>query len=139
MTIPPKGRLPEGRLPKGRKSILFVDDEPVVVETTRKILIRLGYTVLAFSDPARALTVFESHYDTFDLVITDYTMPGMLGKELVAAIRKIRPDIPVVICTGYGDALDGECALSLDASGILMKPVAIETLATHIRNTLEPV
>ncbi len=128
---------PENRLPKGSESILFVDDEPVVLETTRKILTRLGYTVRAISDPSQALAVFKSHRDSFDLVITDMTMPGMKGEDLVTAILGIRRDIPVIICTGHGDALDEDRALSLGASGFMMKPVSMHTLATHIRNILD--
>ena len=89
-----------GDLPGGDEKILFVDDEPQLVSLNRKRLENLGYQVESQTSSTTALEIFSADPFTFDLVITDMTMPTLMGDQLAAAILKIRPDIPIILCTG---------------------------------------
>ncbi|MBA4367267.1 MAG: hypothetical protein C0403_06470 [Desulfobacterium sp.] len=124
-------------IPKGNSTILFVDDEELIVQITQKQLERLGYHVEAETDPLRALDRFTAEPDLFDLLITDMTMPQMTGEELVQEIKKIKPGIPVIICTGYNDKITEAISKKIGAGGLLMKPFGINELAVMIRNVLD--
>ncbi len=124
-------------LPRGRENILFVDDERVVIKTTKSILNYLGYQVETRWDPREALALFKSSPGDFDLIITDMTMPRMTGAVLAEEMMSIRPDIPVIICTGHSDLIDEEKAKNLGISSFLMKPVSMETMAVAIRGVLD--
>ncbi len=95
-------------IPKGDERILFVDDEEFILHSTTNMLQRLGYKVTAFQDSREALKVFTSDPSQFDLVMTDQTMPFMTGENLGKEIMQIRPDIPVILCTGYADLVSSE-------------------------------
>ncbi|WP_456473260.1 hybrid sensor histidine kinase/response regulator [Desulfolithobacter sp.] len=121
----------------GKERILFIDDEPMIAELGKQILEPLGYTVQSTTDPVAAFKQFRQHPDFFDLVITDMTMPGMSGGQLTAEIHRIRPDIPIIICTGnsdkvsaYRDGKNGVCKL-------LMKPIGVQELARAVREVLD--
>jgi hypothetical protein len=88
-------------LPRGTERILVVDDEPSILKVTGSILKRHGYRVTAESDSRRALQRFKRDPGAFDLVLSDVTMPKLTGDRLAAKILAIRPEIPVVLCTGY--------------------------------------
>jgi PAS domain S-box-containing protein len=124
-------------IPTGSERILLVDDEAAVVDTGKSILEKLGYRVKGHTDPQNALDEFATHMDDFDLVITDMSMPFLTGEELSKRLLKIRPDIPIVLCTGYSDKLDAAKAYELGIKKFLMKPLEMGKLATNIREVLD--
>lgn len=124
-------------LPRGREHILAVDDEKPLTEILRKALDHLGYRVTATTDPREALALFEKSPDSFDLVITDMTMPKLTGDRLIEAILRIRPALPVIICTGYSDQLSETRVLKIGARALLMKPFEIGALAQKVREVLD--
>ncbi len=89
----------------GHASILLVDDEEMLTEVNSSILETLGYSVTACNSGAEALRTFSENPDIADLVITDMTMPGMTGLDLSAEIKKIRPAVPILLCTGFNEQL----------------------------------
>ncbi|MBW1695336.1 MAG: response regulator [Deltaproteobacteria bacterium] len=124
-------------LPKGRERILFVDDEEPLSNLGKLMLERLGYRVIAKTCPKEALSVFEKTPEDFNLVITDMTMPNMTGDALAEKLKEIRPDIPVILCTGHSDLVTKEKALSKDIKDFLMKPLSMRHLATSVRKILD--
>ncbi len=123
----------EEEIPAGKERILFVDDEAMIVELSRKILDRLGYRVRTCMDPSQAFSLIEADPTAFDMIITDMNMPGMNGDQLVQKIRKINPTLPVILCTGYSERMTSERAADLAISAVLDKPVALKQLASAIR------
>lgn len=129
---------PESRAAsRGKESILFVDDEEDLVELARNILGKFGYRVQTDIDPRAALNKFKEDPAAVDLVITDMTMPQMSGVELAEEIRKIRPDIPIIICTGHSSLVNEEKAAEIGVSAFAMKPVTMLELDRLIQNVLE--
>ncbi len=124
-------------LPFGKERILLVDDEIPVLEIEAEILRRLGYSITALPQSRQALDAVAEHPHAHDLVITDISLPEMTGDRLVAEIRKIRPDLPVIVCTGFSDNLAEQKAKKLGIQGILMKPVARAELARMVREVLD--
>jgi len=123
-------------LPRGSGRILFVDDEEQIVNAFSAILGSLGYEVTPFTAGRPALEALRAGPDAYDLVITDYTMPKMTGIEIAAAVREIRPDIPVILCSGFvHDAME-EAARRAGVRETLMKPLGAEELAAAIRRVL---
>jgi len=120
----------------GNENILFVDDEKELLGVEHKVLKKLGYKVKSINHSLKALELFKKNPGDFDLLITDYTMPEMTGMVLAEEILKIRPEIPVIICTGYSELLDKEKAINLGVREILLKPVTITDLARAIRRVL---
>ncbi len=120
----------------GSERILFVDDEAPLVKVASTMLKRLGYRVDAVTSGPEALECFRRHPDEIDLVITDLTMPNMTGDQLAEAVRKIRPDVPVVLCTGNRDRIEqkriGECGID----ALIMKPWVWAELGKAIREVL---
>ena len=126
-----------GPLPKGKERILLVDDEADIVGATQIILEMAGYAVSPFTDSREALAAFRGAPDTFDLVITDLTMPGVSGVELAQELLAIRPRLPILLCTGYGGALTGEKARLLGVREVMLKPIIPQELAARIRQILD--
>ena len=124
-------------LPRGQERILFVDDEKSLVEIVKDILQRFGYTVDGHQNPLEALDLFKSSPDSFDMIITDMSMPHMTGEQLVSHIFRIRPDIPVILCTGYNEDLTDEKARDMGLKAIMNKPVNIRELVTGVRAVLD--
>jgi CheY-like chemotaxis protein len=124
-------------LPTGKERILFVDDEVSIVRMSRQRLKRIGYKVASTTSPIEALDLFRLKPDQFDLVITDLTMPKMTGDKLVKEILNIRPDMPIIICTGFSEKMDGEKAREIGASGYLEKPHEKRDLAKMVRKVLD--
>jgi PAS domain S-box-containing protein len=124
-------------LPQGRETILFVDDEKAIVKLNRARLQGLGYQVSGTSDPLEALEMFRHKSIQFDLVITDMTMPQMMGDELAAELMKIRPDIPIILCTGFSGRISEEQALENGIRAFVMKPLDVRELAETIRKVLD--
>ncbi|WP_022663815.1 PAS domain S-box protein [Desulfospira joergensenii] len=129
---------PDVNIPRGSGRILFVDDEKAIVDMTQETLERMGYQVEACLDPMDAVRRFESRPGFFDLVISDMTMPGMTGDRLAEKVSRIRPDIPVIICTGYSSLIDEEKAEQMGIAGFVMKPVSASVLAKTVRDVLDP-
>ncbi len=124
-------------VPTGRERILFVDDEPEIADSAKEILEGLGYQVEIETSPVKALRLFSQRPDEFALVITDMTMPRMTGEALAKEILRIRPDIPIVICTGYGHLINEDRAKEIGVSEFIMKPASIANVADAIRRALD--
>jgi PAS domain S-box-containing protein len=128
---------PTEKLPTGNEKILFIDDEPSIVNMTRQQLERLGYEVDTKMSSIEALELFRSKPDQFDLIITDMTMPSMTGDKLVKEILDIRPEMPTIICTGFSDKIDAEKAKEIGAAEYVEKPVDKRNLAFKVRSVLD--
>ncbi|MGD2028403.1 MAG: cache domain-containing protein [Desulfobacterales bacterium] len=126
-------------LPTGGERILFIDDEESLVKIGHQRLERLGYKVESSTSPIEALERFRSRPDQFDLVITDLTMPKMTGDKLVKEILNIRPDIPVILCTGFSEKIDEKKANAIGAADYIEKPLDQRDFAFKIRKVLEVV
>ena len=124
-------------IPHGNESILFIDDEEPIVNMTQQMLERLGYKVETKMIPVEALEKFQSKPDQFDLVITDMTMPKMTGVMLSEKILEIRPDMPIIICTGHSSLIDEEKAKQLGIAAYVMKPIVLTKIAKTIRKVLD--
>lgn len=127
----------EDALAKGWGHILFVDDEPALVDIGGLLLKELGYNVTTRTSGIEALEAFKSNPDKFDLVLTDMTMPRMTGERLAREILSIRKEIPIIISTGFSSSMTEKKALKLGAKGFLMKPFVLSELAKVIRNVLD--
>ena len=121
----------------GTEHILLVDDEEVIVKVLGNMLTRLGYEVTTRTGSVEALHAFHDHPERFDLVITDMTMPNMTGDRLARAIRQLRPQIPIIVCSGFSEQLSQEKAKVLGIKGFIMKPVVIKDLARIVRTVLD--
>ena len=127
-------------LPLGNETILFVDDEQDIVRVRKRMLESLGYKVYAAYGGEQALALFKEHSKEIDIIITDYTMPGMTGLQLAARVQSIRGKIPIILCSGYKDVVTVEKARSAGIGKIMRKPLNIKMLASTIREILqEPV
>jgi len=124
-------------IPRGHERILLVDDKKFIIDLLQKILGRLGYGVKAECNPQKALSQFRSTPDAFDLVITDMAMPKITGDVLAVKLMEIRPDIPVIICTGHSSLIDEEKAKQLGIAGFVMKPASTSEMAKTIRQVLD--
>jgi CheY-like chemotaxis protein len=114
-----------------------VDDEKSIVKVNQMRLEQLGYQVTGTADPLEALEMFRYKSIQFDLVITDMTMPNMMGDELAIEMMKIRPDIPIILCTGFSGHTSEEQALEKGIRAFVMKPLDVIELAKIIRNVLD--
>jgi PAS domain S-box-containing protein len=124
-------------LPGGNEHILVVDDEPSILKVTEQLLRKLGYRVTTAPDGKPALALFSKDPNAFDLVITDITMPHMTGDRLAKAILELRPDTPVILCTGYSRLIDEAQAESIGIAALMIKPVGKTTLAVELRRLLD--
>ncbi len=118
-----------GELQGGSGRILLVDDEEQVVQVTGEILQSLGYEIVGKSSPLEALQLFSSSPNDFDMIITDLTMPGLTGLELSERVKRLRPDIPVILFTGYSDQVSKDAALKAGIKEYCMKPISMRKLA----------
>jgi len=124
-------------IPTGSERVLVVDDEEQLAAMMELMLERLGYSVTGTTSSREACRIFENAPDDFDLVVTDLTMPNMTGVQLSQKLKKIRPDIPIIICTGFSEHLSSEKARVLGIDGFIMKPVVMKNLAEIIRKALD--
>ena len=122
---------------QGNESILLIDDEKQIIDIEQQILERLGYTVTSKTDSQEALEEFAALPEKFDLVITDMTMPKLTGDQLALKLMDIRPDIPVILCTGFNETINEEKALSMGIDKYIMKPIVKDELARTIRTVLD--
>ncbi len=121
----------------GIEHILLVDDEDMVTTVVKEMLERLGYQVTSYTSSIEALKAFRINYDTFDLVITDMQMPNMPGNKLAIELTKIRPGIPILLCTGFSETMSEEKAASIGIKGFLLKPIEMKDLSQKIREVLD--
>jgi PAS domain S-box-containing protein len=126
----------EERVPHGQGCILFVDDEPVLAQWGRTLLERLGYKVVARTSSVEALEAFRAMPQRFDLVITDQTMPNITGDALARELRRLRPEVPIILCTGFSHLVDADKARALGIDAMCMKPLAARDLAVTIQQVL---
>jgi signal transduction histidine kinase len=124
-------------MPRGNERILFVDDEPMQADLAEKFLTPLGYRVEAFTDSTAALNRFYEAPDQFDLVLTDMFMPKMTGRSLATKVNGIRPDLPIILCSGFSDSPSEPNDASQHIRDYLMKPFGMKELATTIRKILD--
>ncbi len=121
----------------GNEKILLIDDEKPILHMLEKLLSRAGYRVTACDMPQQGLKCFTQTPRDFDLVITDMTMPEMTGDKLVAALKKVRPDIPVILCTGCSENTVTAKTSEAAPDKILLKPAGREDLLANIRYLLD--
>jgi CheY-like chemotaxis protein len=118
--------------PAAGRRILFVDDEPSIVRLAQVMLKSLGHTVTAFGKPADALTALQADPGAFDLLMTDLTMPETTGVDLARQVRKVRPDLPIILSSGYADEVPEETLKALGMLEVLPKPFQAQALGTAI-------
>ncbi|MDJ0808694.1 MAG: response regulator [Desulfobacterales bacterium] len=122
---------------EGTERILFIDDEPALIDIGKEILSTLGYDVTPCTASDEALDLFKADPERFDLVITDLTMPKMTGDLLAQELMRMRPEIPVILFTGYSDLVSRERFNKLGIRDCLMKPLTRKDLAESIRRVLD--
>jgi PAS domain S-box-containing protein len=124
-------------VPRGRgERILFVDDEAQIAELGRSMLESLGYRVTSFTDPVVAATMFRAAPDGFDLVVTDLTMPSLSGTELAAELWRVRPDMPILLDTGFIGGMTADAARAAGLRGVLAKPYTLSALGRAVHQAL---
>ncbi|MGO9375992.1 MAG: response regulator, partial [Syntrophobacteraceae bacterium] len=119
----------------GKESILLIDDEQIMVELGTMILERLGYQVTPATGSLQALELFRANADRFDLIITDCSMPDMTGTDMAKEIRRIRPGIPIIMCTGFTEKVAPGTAEEF--GGLIMKPYIAKDIAELVRKLLD--
>ncbi|MGL1930246.1 MAG: PAS domain S-box protein [Desulfotalea sp.] len=124
-------------IPVGLERILFIDDEEILTEMGKSMLERLGYQVTVRNSSIEGLETFKNQPDMFDLVITDQTMPGMTGADIARRMIQMRPDIPIILCTGYSTVISEEKAKSMGIKEFVLKPLSKKTIAVLIRKVLD--
>lgn len=122
---------------KGKEHILFIDDEQNIVNVVKAILGELGYRLSAYLDPGEALQYFKQNPDEVDLIITDMTMPGLTGEELAQEIWKIKPGMPMILCTGFSTQMSEDRARQLGFKKFMMKPLSVTGLSRVVREVLD--
>ena len=134
---PKKNKEVNNAIATGEGKILFVDDEKMLVDLGKMMLERIGYQAVALQSPIEALAAFQKNSESFDLVISDLTMPGLQGTQLAREIKEIRPNIPVILATGF----DSRTALAQDDNkdidAVLSKPLSINALSKTIKKFLK--
>jgi CheY-like chemotaxis protein len=123
--------------PEGTERLLFVDDEPALIDAGQEMLASLGYRVTACTSSEEALNHFKANPERFDLVITDLNMPGMTGDRLAQEIMRLRPVTPVILFTGYSDRVSRKRFIEMGIQDCLMKPLTRKDLAASIRRILD--
>jgi nitrogen-specific signal transduction histidine kinase len=124
-------------VPTGSERILFIDDEPALADIGKQTLEALGYDVTTRTSSIEALELFKTRPDRFDLVITDMTMPNMTGDNLAGELIRIRPEIPVILCTGYSAKVNEQQAIAMGIQAFVWKPVVRREIATTVRKVLD--
>jgi CheY-like chemotaxis protein len=137
-TTPPSlDILEETPIPQGTGRILFVDDEPTLTHMTAEMLSRLGYDATVHTSSVEALKAFQAAPWQFDVVITDQTMPGMTGERFARELRRFRPDVPIILCTGFSHTMTASKAQALGVDAFLLKPLGFRELGLAIQQILE--
>ena len=134
---PKEEKKPVEALFRGNERLLIADDESSITLLLTHLFERLGYVVTTRNDPDEVFKVFKNNPKGFDLVITDMTMPHMTGIDLTRKIKDIRPDLPVILCTGYSELIDENKALEYGISRFIMKPLTMYNIAETVREVLD--
>jgi CheY-like chemotaxis protein len=122
---------------KDKEVIFLIDDEEMMVDVTGKILERLGYAVVTKTNSIEAMEMFQENPDKFDLVIADQVMPNMTGLQLAQNMLSLRPNIPVIICTGFPENISIEEAKNIGVKELIFKPLSREEIASIVRSVLD--
>ncbi|MBI5895157.1 MAG: response regulator [Desulfobacterales bacterium] len=125
------------QMPQGHERILCVDDQPELVSIIKAMLKTLGYKVTTRGNGLEALELFGQDPEKFDLVITDLNMPHMLGDRLAQEIVKIRPEVPIVLCTGFSDQVKDKDLSAMGIRAVAHKPILMADLARLVREVLD--
>jgi DNA-binding NtrC family response regulator len=120
----------------GRETVLLVDDEAMIRDFARTALERHGYTVLTAADGGEAARIFAENESGIDLVLLDLRMPVMGGDEVLAILKKKRPDVKVVVMSGYGESEAAKMFAGQGVSGFLQKPFTATRLAREVKGVL---
>ena len=123
-------------LTAGSERILIVDDDEAIIHMEQQMLSNLGYTVTPFTDSEECLIFFQEHPEEFDVIITDMTMPGMTGDIFAKEVLKIRPDMPIILCTGFSDRIDEKKAKAIGIGEFIMKPLLMKDLVGAVQKVL---
>jgi CheY-like chemotaxis protein len=126
-----------GALKSGTERILFVDDETFQADLAAQALGRLGYEVVTRTSSIEALSLFRKDPAAFDLVITDMTMPQMAGKALAVEMHALRPDLPIILSSGFSSSISDDTAREMGFCAYLKKPLAMRELALTVRAVLD--
>lgn len=124
-------------VPRGMETVLLVDDEQTILGAIQPTLERLGYKVVSIGSSLKALELFRENPETFDIVITDQTMPAMTGVDLAKELIRSRPGIPIILCTGFSDVIDENKAKDLGIRAYITKPILLKDIAEKIRQVLD--
>ena len=125
------------KLPHGGERILFIDDEISIAQIGSRMLSSLGYSVTTKTSSLEALDLYRSNPDNFDLIISDVTMPEMTGDKLASEILSIKPDTPIILCTGYSKNLSNEKTVEIGIKSLVSKPIVKADLASTVRRVLD--
>lgn len=137
-SVEPRANPTEARAARTGERVLFVDDEPSLVDLGREMLMWLGYDPEVTTDARNALERFRDDPNRYVCVITDHTMPIMSGEQLVAELRKIEPRVPIIVCSGHKEEMNPERAREHGVAGYLSKPFSIDQLGRAIRRAVRP-
>jgi PAS domain S-box-containing protein len=124
-------------IPTGTERILFIDDEPAIVNMGKQILESLGYEVVTRTSSIEALEYFKARPNNFDLIVTDMTMPKMTGDILASELMKVKPNIPIILCTGFSARIDEKKAMMMGIRAFVSKPILKRDIAETIRKVLD--
>ena len=120
---------------EGSETILFVDDEDYLAEVGKEMLEDYGYEVDIATDPFKALEMFKKAPGRYHLLVSDYTMPGMKGDEMVMQAQEVRPELPVILCSGTH--VEAELTDQCKISKVLLKPFDMDALLAAVREVLD--
>jgi two-component system cell cycle sensor histidine kinase/response regulator CckA len=123
--------------PGSAETLLIVDDEEMLVELLRRMLVRQGYRVIAARTGEEALALYAQHRAEIDLVITDLVMPGMDGRMLAEELLRRDPDVRILVSTGFSAQSDITSLLEGGIRGVVMKPYQSKLLYAGIREALD--
>jgi PAS domain S-box-containing protein len=126
-----------GRLPTGNERILFIDDEEINMRTILPMLERLGYRATGRTNAPQALELVRARPDDYDLVITDLSMPHLMGDKLAMELLRLRPDLPIILSTGYSETISEALAKVIGIRSVLPKPFTLKAIAFAIRRALD--
>jgi PAS domain S-box-containing protein len=132
------GQGPERAGPTRNGRIMFVDDEAHIARVYTRLLMSHGFSVTSFTNGHAAFDAYRKAPDSFDVVVTDQTMPGLTGIQLAGKLQALRPDLPIILCTGYSEIVSPDSAEARGLFAYLLKPVSADELSATIRAALEP-
>ncbi|GAB6144044.1 hypothetical protein JCM12294_14820 [Desulfocicer niacini] len=134
---PEDKKVQKNTITTGEGKILFVDDEKMLVDLGKMMLERIGYEAVSLQSPSEALSIFQKDPDSFSLVITDLTMPNLQGTQLASEIKKISPQTPVILATGFDSHTAMSRGDSKDIDMVMSKPLSINALSESIKTLLK--